>query len=365
MNKHYMFPSWTPVLTDKGLRKIEDIRKNDKVFTSSGFKNVKSIIVSPGKDLTIRRTKTYAGTIYSINNNTVLCEDGEMCPVDCDSLITGYPCFPIEEKDNKEFVFFGMLAAGSQMEKNLTKIKVNRDQFCFLEKNFAIKRINWENETTGIASIETGYIIKKYANNEDLDKILKEFLLLRSTGSGEKSIIESLMYRSYTETRSILKGLFSSCGGSIKNPQLKIFFGFNSKKMAEQVQLLLSSVGISSVFVPQKIMTTPWATGRNYKKDYVIEIQEKKQINKFIKEVGVIGSKMTPKDKDINTSKIESNASRLASLIVEKRKIESKAGSVFSLEIEPSQDESLEKNILLWTPPHFSCLKTTIKDTQL
>lgn len=222
-----------PILTNKGLRTAEQVQPNDIIWTGHSW----SPIVKKW-DSGIKQTYAFVtdcGTFYGTDNHNVM-SDGIKKPikdVKLVDIVPGPSNLEIGQHDQQaviDGIVFGIgVTADDQV---LFPVLHRRAQDLYQNLVYSYLR-------------------------QDLGSSILNHLVINTTVTTSelatqtfRSVPARIMQASFTQTCSFLKGIFSS-RGKVSKMNGTVSLSLFSDKLAEQVQVLLSSVGIQSYIKEQ------------------------------------------------------------------------------------------------------------------
>lgn len=262
-------PKWAPVITPNGLSTIGDIKVGDKIWSATGWTTVIkkwSTGIKP-----VYEYRTTGGVFYGTENHKLVSKGIKVEAKDCkevDSLAG--------ELYNRTSDFIPELVMDGL---------VIGDGTCHHASNDLITLCIGEND-------------QEYFNSEIKDLILehrpginKYCWNIKTSISGselkkkyEAEIPERLMKGTKLEICSLLRGLYSANGSVVSN---RITYKTASKTLRNQIQLLLSYLGIRSYFTTNKPSKVQFSNGEyECKESYDINITYDR--DRFVNLIGFI-----------------------------------------------------------------------------
>lgn len=262
-------PGWALLLTPNGIKRMDQIKVGDRIWSSEGWTTVVNKVSSGIKD--VNEYKTSAGVFYGTENHKVVSKGVKIEAKDAKSIdiLAG----AVNEEDFEfipSIVMDGLVLGDGSVHKasnNLIYLCIgNKDADYF---NSEIKDLILKHRK-GIKSY--AYEIKTNINYEELPL------------THEREIPDRYFYGNKNEVLSFLRGLFSANGSVVGN---RITFKTSSNKLRKQVQTLLSSVGIRSYYTTNKSKVTNFNNGTYLcKENYDINISTDREI--FYRNIGFI-----------------------------------------------------------------------------
>lgn len=246
-------PKWATVLTPKGVRTIDEINIGDSIWSSEGWTTVINKWSTGVKDVYSYRTTS--GEFVGTENHKLVSNGVKIEAKDCESIdsLVGYVD---EVEHNIQTVMDGLVLGDGGVHKasgNLKLLYIGEDDNDYFDSEVrqlitkerkGISPYSWEIETTVLA--------------EEL------------VNMGERSIPNRYLRASQSEVASLLRGLYSANGSVVSN---RVTYKTASPKLRDQIQMLLSSLGIHSYFTTNKSKEVEFSNG-NYmcKESYDINI---------------------------------------------------------------------------------------------
>jgi len=268
-------PSWATVLTPNGISTIGDIKIGDKIWSEDGWVNVINKVNSGVKD--VYRYRTNASIFYGTKNHKVL-NKGEKTEVDkavwIDILNGICPEFEFDQFDEQAVIDGLLIGDGSvhsPTEYPTIYLCIGKDDQDYFDSE--IKNYLLENRT-GIH--DYAWTVK---TNLTVDDIPLTYM---------RKVPDIYKFGSQNKVRSFLRGLFSANGSILtESGSKRIQLKSTSYQIIEDVQIMLSSLGIQSYITSNKGVIVQWENGPyKSKKSYDINITKGRFI--FEKLIGFI-----------------------------------------------------------------------------
>lgn len=253
-------PASATLLTPNGITTMGDIKEGDTIWSSEGWTKVVRKWSTGFKD--VYKYRTSRGVFVGTENHRLVSNGTKVEAKECetvDSLTGRY-----EERD---FVFLpnvvmdGLVLGDGYVHKasnNLVLLCIGNEDYDYFDsevKNLIIKR----REGVGKYAFEITTSIKPYELPRKWDiEIPKRFM------TADKPTVCSL-----------LRGLYSANGSVInpKNGYSRITYKTSSATLRDQIQILLSSLGIRSYYTTNKPSTVEFSNGTyTCKESYDINI---------------------------------------------------------------------------------------------
>lgn len=268
-NKDYLvnpcIPAWGKLLTPDGLKELKDINIGDVIWSKEGWTKVINKWSTGVKD--VYRYRTNSSVFYGTNNHQIV-QNGKKIEVDkaefIDS-ITGY--YDESCHFNIQDVMDGLVLGDGSYHKASNKISLN------------IGMNDGDYFHSEVSSLIVG---KNKIGKYTFDVITT--LSSNEVGYTYERRIPSRFFGNKNKTIGILRGLYSANGSIVKN---RITYKTTSKGLVEDIQLLLSSIGIKSYYTINKKHLTTFNNGvYECKESYDINITEDR--DKFFNIIGFI-----------------------------------------------------------------------------
>lgn len=239
-------PSWAPVLTPNGIQKFSDISVGNTIWGGTSWVKVVRKWSTGVKK--VYRYRTTAGVFYGTENhrvcqNNVKIEVGEASAIDiCRGGNGGWNGLEIDPR----FVIDGLMVGdGSRHMQSAVKVYLDGGS---------------EEQIKCYRNSEVGFLIGD-AHPVKIDRALVVDTTITPSELPplpERTIPDRFIHGTPSQVASFLRGLFSangSCNGT--RTTLKT----TSKHLVEQVQMMLSSLGIVSYYTTNKPKEIQWENG--------------------------------------------------------------------------------------------------------
>lgn len=292
-------PASATLLTPNGITTMGDIKEGDIIWSSEGWTKVVKKWSTGFKD--VYKYRTSRGVFVGTENHRLISEGRKIEARDCESIdsLTG-------RYEERNFAFLpnvvmdGLVLGDGYVHKasnNLVLLCIGDKDYDYFDsevKNLIIER----REGVGKYAYEITTSIKPYELPRKWDiEIPKRFM------TADKQTVCSL-----------LRGLYSA-NGSVVNPSnglSRITYKTSSLTLRDQIQILLSSLGISSYYTTNKPSTVEFSNGiYTCKESYDVNITSDR--NKFM---NLIGFLQEYKVRKVNYG--ESNSRKSQELIIDK-----------------------------------------------
>jgi len=260
-------PGWAPILTHLGVRQLKDIKIGDKIWSSEGWTKVVNKWSTGIKDVFRYRTST--GVFDGTENHKLLSNGQKVEARLCESIdfLRGDYLDNIVEHIPQHVMDGLMLGDGTWHKAS------NRGFLCIGVKD-------QDYHTSEIAHL----IIKKSKSdrfNWDIKSTISQEEL---TKTFNRTVPDRFIYGTRQEVCSFLRGLYSANGSVVAG---RVTLKASSSKIIEQVQVLLSSLGICSYFTTNKSKDVLFKNGTyTSKESYDLNISRDKA--KFVKLIGFL-----------------------------------------------------------------------------
>jgi hypothetical protein len=274
-------PGSAPVLTSKGIREFRELKIGDLIWSESGWTKVINKASSGYKE--VYKYRTTAGVFYGTSNHRVI-NNGEKLEVgssdSIDILVGEYNVGVIHEYDIQDIMDGIVFGDGSvhKASNNLIYLCVGQDDNDYFDSEISslIKEYR-----PGLA--EYAYEIETSIMPHELDYTYKRIVPPR------------FFYGDRNKVCGFLRGLFTA-NGSICGERITL--KASSATVIEQVQVMLSSIGIRSYFTTNKKSKIKWHNGEyESKESYDLNITIDR--SKFLNSVGFIQKYKIDKIKDV------------------------------------------------------------------
>lgn len=267
-------PAYATLLTPSGVTTMGDIKEGDFIWSSEGWTKVRRKWSTGVKD--VYKYRTTRGVFVGTENHRLVSNGIKIEAKDCESIdtLTG-------KYEERNFAFLpnvvmdGLVLGDGYVHKasnNLVLLCIGENDYDYFDseiRNLIIKR----REGVGKYSFEVTTSIKPYELPRKWDiEIPKRYM------TADKQTVCSL-----------LRGLYSA-NGSVVNPSKglsRITYKTISSILRDQIQVLLSSLGISSYYTTNKPSTVEFSNGiYTCKESYDINITSDR--NKFMNLIGFL-----------------------------------------------------------------------------
>ena len=267
-------PAWAPVLTKDGIRKFSDVNEGDEIWSETGWtKVVKKWSTGVKK---VYRYGTTSGVFYGTENHRIVSNGVKVEAKDAESVDCLIGPRKIEKLDNQDIIDGIVFGDGSvhKASNNLVHLFIGKDDHDYFESEIAdyigehrpgIKDLAWEVKT----SISADELPLTY----------------------NRVISDRFFYGSASKVCGFLRGLYSANGSIVAN---RVTLKASSFKVIEQVQLMLSSVGIKSYYTTNKSKMVDFSNGTyQCRESYDLNISV--DAYKFASQIGFIQKYKTEK----------------------------------------------------------------------
>uniref|UniRef100_A0A6H1ZPU3 Putative ribonucleoside diphosphate reductase n=1 Tax=viral metagenome TaxID=1070528 RepID=A0A6H1ZPU3_9ZZZZ len=314
-------PGWAPVLTKNGVSHMEDISIGDLIWTKDGWSKVVRKI---NRGLSrVFRFRTNSSVFYGTEDHEIV-SNGEKVPVnDAESIdsITGE--FKSDILIDNQTIMDGLVIGDGSIHKasnNLIHLYIGKDDHDYFTSEIASLITKYR---PGLG--ETAYEIKTCINYTELPYTYN------------RKVPDRYKFGSRNIVASFLRGLYSANGSVIlsKIGRSRIQLATSSEVLAEDVQIMLSSIGIRSYITKDKNKKPVQFSNGIYtpRDSYIINITWDR--DKFFKIVGFIQqykNDILSKDLDRPRSKYDSSSVKETYEITEKEFISEE--TVYSITVD-------------------------------
>lgn len=264
-------PSWSNILTPNGIKTFGEIKVGDIIWSKEGWTKVINKQSSGVKD--VYEYRTTAGSFYGTENHRLVSNGVKIEAKDATSIdvLGGYVSH--NETIDKEYIqsiMDGLVLGDGSVHKasnNLIYLCIGENDKDYFESE--IKDLITKHRE-GIKTY--AYEVQTTLNSDDLP-----LTYLRQ-------IPNKYFYGKSENVKGFLRGLFSANGSIVSN---RVTFKTSSPKLRDEVQILLSSIGIRSYYTTNKKKVVSFKNGDfECRESYDISISSDRDI--FYNEVGFI-----------------------------------------------------------------------------
>lgn len=261
-------PKWATVLTPNGVRLFKDINVGDKIWSENGWTTVVRKINSGIKD--VYEYKTTAGTFYGTENHKLLSNGEKIEAKNCEDIDVLAGNDDYKQSDLPEAVVDGLVIGDGSIHKasnDLIYLCIGENDYDYFNSEVS----------SFIGKQREG--IKKYAYEINTTIQPNELLL-----TYQRSVPQRYFYGDSNTVSKFLRGLFSANGSVVDN---RVTLKTSSSKLRDEVQIMLSSIGIRSYYTTNKPSTVDFSNGSYIcKESYDINISSDRDV--FFEKVGFI-----------------------------------------------------------------------------
>lgn len=261
-------PSWATVLTKDGIRTIGEISVGDKIWSEEGWTNVVNKWSTGVKE--VKEFRTTSGIFYGTDNHKLVSRGIKVEAKDCESVDSLAGCIPTIVKHDPNIIMDGLVLGDGTIHKasnDLVLLCIGKDDIDYFDSE--IKELIIKHRP-GIK--EECYEIKTNIQHYELPHTYERTIPIRYY-NGDVDI-----------KLSFLRGLYSANGSVVSN---RITFKTSSSNLRDQLQIMLSSVGIRSYFTTNKSKDVEFKNGTyTCKESYDINISNDR--DKFVRLIGFI-----------------------------------------------------------------------------
>ena len=264
-------PSWATVLTPNGIRTFGEINIGDTIWSENGWTKIINKNSSGIKD--VYEYRTTAGSFYGTENHRLVSNGVKIEAKDAESIdvLAGYNNhLEVFSEEYLQSIVDGLIIGDGSVHKASNDLiylcigEKDNDYFDSEIKNYILQN------RKGIKPYT--YEVKTTLTSSDLSLV------------NFRQIPNRYYYGNNEVVKGFLKGLFSANGCVIGN---RVSLKTTSSKLRDEVQTLLSSIGIRSYYTTNKKRVTTFKNGSyEYKESYDISISTDRDI--FYNEIGFI-----------------------------------------------------------------------------
>ena len=277
-------PKWASVISKtKGLCTLEDVNIGDEIWSETGWTTIVkkwSTGVKP-----VNRYRTTGGVFIGTENHRMVSKKIKVEVKDCESIDSLQGNYENITEIDPQLVMDGLVLGDGSVHKasnNLVILYIGENDTSYFNSEISDLIIKERNALSPKA-----YEIKTNITHEEL-KLKPEI-----------EIPERYFKMSKTSISSLLRGLYSANGSVVNN---RITYKTSSPKLKDQIQLLLSYLGINSYFTTNKAKKVKFGNGEyECKQSYDVNISYDRE--KFINLIGFIQPYKNEKLKITNSTK--------------------------------------------------------------
>lgn len=261
-------PKWAKILTREGIRKLNDISINDEIWSKEGW--VKVIKKWSSGIKKVYEFRTSAGCFYGTEDHKLVSNGQKIKAKDCESIDIFSGEFLTEFTLNPQDVMDGLVIGDGSVHgasNNLVHLNIGENDFDYF--NSEISSLITKHRP-GLS--DYAYEITTTIQANELPKTF------------DRIIPERYFYGDRAKMAGFLRGIYSANGSICGN---RITLKASSFKIIDQVQTMLSAIGIKSYYTTNKATNVKFTNG-NYlcKQSYDLNISSDKE--KFFKIIGFI-----------------------------------------------------------------------------
>lgn len=261
-------PEWTNLLTKSGLKKLKDINIGDEIWSKDGWTKVINKWSNGIKE--VYEYRTTAGVFYGTENHRIVSDGEKIDAKDAQSI----DIFPGE-------YFSDVIVSPQDVIDGL----VLGDGSVHKASNNLIVLFVGENDSDYFDSEIKDFICSKNCGVDLLaHKVKTTITSTELVRTYDRQIPDRFFYGNRNKICGFLRGLYSAngsvCGG-------RVTLKATSFKVIEQVQMMLSAIGIKSYFTTNKQSTVRFDNG-DYECRQSYDLNITTDRNKFLKSIGFI-----------------------------------------------------------------------------
>lgn len=236
-------PAWAKVRTPEGIRTIEEIKEGDQIWSKEGWTTVLkkwSTGTNP-----VYRYQTTAGVFYGTAGHRVVSNGFKVAVKDAESIdiIAG----PVPDNDgfDRHAIMDGLVTGdGTSSSSGIVHLVIGEHDHDYFNDNDVSDLI-----ILGRRSTEAKYLSYKVNTSMTTDEVVLTY---------NRRVPERYITASPRVVRSFLRGLYSANGSICGN---RITLKSASRGLIEDVQLMLSSIGIRSYYTTNKAQDVEFSNG--------------------------------------------------------------------------------------------------------
>lgn len=261
-------PKWAEVLTPDGIRKIGDIQIGDTVWTETGW----SKVVDKGSNgiKPVYRYTTSAGYFIGTSNHRIVSQGEKVEVGSAESIDVLAGNRNGIREIIPEYVMQGLLIGDGSVHKasnNLIYLCIGENDYDYF--NSEIKELILKHRP-GIS--EYAYTVESLLSHEAL------------CHTYDRQVPDGIYYGDSQTAISFLRGLYSANGSVVSN---RVTLKTSSRKLLEQVQVMLSSVGIRSYYTTNRPTEVIFSNGTyTCRESYDLNIFTDRDV--FLEKIGFI-----------------------------------------------------------------------------
>jgi len=266
-------PKWATVLTPSGISTIGNINIGDQIWSEDGWVKVINKIHSGVKD--VNRYRTNASVFYGTENHRIKSNNEKIEVKDATSIDTLRGMYLDAVDDiNPQDVMDGLVIGDGMIHKasnNLITLLIGENDHDYFDSE--IKDLILCHRP-GIK--ETAYEIKTSISANELDLTY------------DRRVPDRFKFGSVSKMLGFLRGYFTANGSVINKPSSRrVGIKASSNKLIEDIQIMLSSIGIKSYITTDKARKTLFGNGEYLcRESYAINITT--DCDKFLEYIGFI-----------------------------------------------------------------------------
>lgn len=291
-------PAFAPIIGQDGLKTMGDVKIGDLIWSETGWTKVINKWSTGVKD--VYSYKTRAGVFYGTENHKIVQNGEKVEAKDAESVdVLSGPEIKSIEWDSMAIMDGLMIGDGTQHNTSAIKTALligEKDLDYFTDPNISSLIVS-NHSMNKIAWVVTSSI-----ESEDLVELPK------------REIPQRYIYNNATKIASFLRGLYSANGSICAD---RVTLKSASIKLIEQVQLMLSSLGIKSYYTTNKAHMVEWHNG-NYESKESYDLNITTDRIKFKNLIGFIQKYKMEKLEEVINSKVRYSSGKKNYEIVQK-----------------------------------------------
>lgn len=272
-------PKWATVLTHDGIKKLENVNIGDEIWSETGWTKIIKKWSNGIKK--VYQYQTTAGVFYGTENHKLVSNGIKIEAKDCKSvdILSGFYDKDHHNIINAQDIMDGIVFGDGSVHKmsnNLVHLYIGKNDQDYFNSEISDLIIKYR---PGLHSNAFAYEIQTTITHDELPKTY------------ERIIPNRFFYGDKTKICSFLRGLYTANGSICGN---RITLKGSSFKVIQQVNIMLSSIGIKSYFTSNKPKKVKFSNGEyDCRESYDLNISIDKE--KFLKIIGFIQNYKTEK----------------------------------------------------------------------
>jgi ribonucleoside-diphosphate reductase alpha chain len=230
-------PGWATLLTKNGITTFDNVSVGDIIWSGKRWTKIINKVCTGEGDVYAFRTR--AGTFYGTENHRVVSNNEKIEVKDAESIDISY-CLTSDDKPDSKEIF----------NKNIIDGLVIGDGMVHKASNNKVVLIIGQNDNDYFDSEISSLIIKNCTGIGDTAwQVNTNIKYSELPKTYDRSVPYRYKFGSFDTRRGFLRGIYSANGSVINN---RITLKTASFKMVEDIQQMLSSLGIPSYYTVNK-----------------------------------------------------------------------------------------------------------------